>query len=118
MNRIRQERNESGKFAAKSEEFRKVRSIRLTDATWDELGRLSDQRCITRADLIEELAQSGLLAKAVATENDVPLEASRITLTKIQDEILSLLNDPIVTRNGKDRGSVKRALQALLHRLS
>ena len=48
-----QGRNESGRFASKSEEKREVRSIRLTDTTWDGLGKLSDSRGITRADLVE-----------------------------------------------------------------
>jgi len=51
---IKQGRNESGKFTSKSEDIRQVRSIRLTDSTWDTLGKLADQRSITRADLIEE----------------------------------------------------------------
>lgn len=118
MNRIRQGRNETGKFTAKSEGFRKVRSIRLTDATWDELGKLSDQRCITRADLIEELTQSGELAKALSSEIIDSSDILHITTDRVRNEISSLLNDPVVTRNGKDKGSVKRALQALLHRLS
>ena len=48
-----QERNEAGKFAAKSNEMRQVRSIRLTDTTWDKLGGLANHRGITRADLVE-----------------------------------------------------------------
>ena len=49
----RQERNEAGKFAAKSNEMRQVRSIRLTDTTWNKLGGLANHRGITRADLVE-----------------------------------------------------------------
>jgi hypothetical protein len=55
-------RTQSGKFAVKSDEPRHVRSIRLTDSTWEKLGQLADEkstseRCITRADLIEEWMQ-------------------------------------------------------------
>lgn len=53
-------RNGSGKFVQKSEEARKVRSIRLTDGAWDELGRIADEQNITRADLIEQLIEKGL----------------------------------------------------------
>jgi Uncharacterized protein related to arylsulfate sulfotransferase involved in siderophore biosynthesis len=54
-----QKRQESGRFGFKSNTHRLVRSIRLTDATWDALGRIADDRGITRADLIEEIASSG-----------------------------------------------------------
>jgi predicted DNA-binding ribbon-helix-helix protein len=53
-------RNGSGKFVQKSEEARKVRSIRLTDKAWDELGRIAGEQDITRADLIEQLIEKGL----------------------------------------------------------
>lgn len=53
-------RNGSGKFVQKSEEARKVRSIRLTDGAWDELGRIAGEQDITRADLIEQLIGKGL----------------------------------------------------------
>lgn len=49
-----QGRNELGKFSAKSDEHRQVRSIRLTDTAWNALGEIADSRCITRADLIED----------------------------------------------------------------
>jgi hypothetical protein len=54
------QRNQGGKFVQKSDEMRKVRSVRLTDTAWNELGRIADQQDITRADLIEGLIEKGL----------------------------------------------------------
>lgn len=54
---VEQERNSKGRFKQKSDEFRQVRSIRVTDEVWDKLGKLADQRRITRADLLEELVE-------------------------------------------------------------
>ncbi|MEY3067148.1 MAG: hypothetical protein RLZZ532_3940 [Cyanobacteriota bacterium] len=54
-----QKRQESGRFAFKSNTHRLVRSIRLTDATWNTLGEVANSRGITRADLIEEIVSSG-----------------------------------------------------------
>lgn len=48
-----QGRTSDGRFAAKSDEHRQVRSIRLTDTTWEILGDLAGD--LTRADLLEEL---------------------------------------------------------------
>ena len=102
-----QQRSEDGKFAPKSEQFRQVRSIRLTDETWAVLGSLAEQRCITRADLLEEFVERGEFSKQPALNRDV-----------LEGLIVEVLNDLQVTRNGKDKGAVKRALKALLERLS
>lgn len=103
-----QSRSEHGRFASKSDEPREVRSIRLTDSVWQKLGEIADSRCITRADLIEELAQSIVLDQ----------ESTGLSLQQVEDEAAQVLNDSAVTRNGKDRGSVRRALEALINRLS
>jgi hypothetical protein len=43
---VQQGRNEAGKFTSKSDEKRDVKTIRLTATTWNELGRLADERGI------------------------------------------------------------------------
>lgn len=105
-----QGRGERGRFAPKSTEHREVRSFRLTDTTWEKLGAVADSRCITRSDLIEHLVESGAL-------DDQP-STSGSSLQEVEEAVSQILNDPVVTRNGKDRGSVRRALEALLKRLS
>jgi predicted DNA-binding ribbon-helix-helix protein len=52
---MEQGRNQVGQFSAKGEGRREVRSIRLTNSTWEKLGDIADERSITRADLIEEI---------------------------------------------------------------
>lgn len=56
---IKQGRTKQGKFLPKSEEHRQVRSIRLTDNSWEALGKFADYRGITRADLLEEWFKEG-----------------------------------------------------------
>jgi predicted DNA-binding ribbon-helix-helix protein len=48
-------RSDQGKFAIKGDAPRAVRSIRLTDATWNHLGSLADKNTMTRADFLEAL---------------------------------------------------------------
>jgi hypothetical protein len=48
-------RSTDGTFIQKGDEPRAVRSIRLTDSTWQKMGDLADTQGITRADLIEDL---------------------------------------------------------------
>lgn len=105
-----QGRSEHGQFASKSAERREVRSLRFTETTWEKLGAAADSRRITRADLIEQLVESGALEQQPY--------AGGVSLQQVEAAIAQILADPIVTRNGKDRGSIRRALEALLKQLS
>lgn len=52
---VEYDRGDGGKFAFKSGTARAVRSIRLTDATWDKLEDKADEHGITKADYLEAL---------------------------------------------------------------
>ncbi len=54
---MKRKRDIQGKFTRKNRDYRQVRSIRLTDNTWKELGIASECLGITRADLLENLVQ-------------------------------------------------------------
>lgn len=109
-----QDRTEQGKFAPKSETLRHVRSIRLTDETWNNIGKVADQRRITRADLIEQMNEAGIFDDLLMSQAQ---EDSRQFLDQVNAIAQLLINDPALTRNGKDRGVVQRTLKALLKHL-
>ena len=52
------QRNAQGKFALKNDEYRSVRSLRLTDTTWSAMGVKAESHGITRADLLEQIFRS------------------------------------------------------------
>ena len=106
-----QGRTEGGKFAPKSDTPRHVRTIRLTDSTWEKVGYEADKLRITRADLVEQLAEDGFFDGGFASAEHDQL------ITQVEGAIQLVLNDSAVTRGGKDRGAVKRGLNALLKRL-
>lgn len=54
---MQRKRDIQGKFTLKNDDYRRVRSLRLTDSTWKELGIASECLGITRADLLEDLVQ-------------------------------------------------------------
>ena len=58
MVKIMQNRDLQGRFANKSDSYRRVRSIRVTDEIWFKLGKLASQRSITRADSLEEMVKN------------------------------------------------------------
>lgn len=103
-----QSRGERGRFAPKSDENREVHSLRLTDTTWEKLGELAASRSITRSDLLEEWVQTGGVEQSITPHMD----------DQIDEAIAHILEDPTVTRSGKDRGSARRALEALRAYLS
>ncbi len=107
-----QGRTEGGKFAPKSDEPRHVRSIRLTDKTWGALGVSASERGITRADLLEQLVEEGVVA---STHQSVDPQKGT---TEIEPLIEQVLSDSTVTRGGKDKGAVRRGLEALLKLLN
>jgi predicted DNA-binding ribbon-helix-helix protein len=108
-----QDRTENGRFAPKSNEPRRVRTIRLTDATWEKIGFAADKRRVTRADLVEQMTEDG----AFDNEPEDTQALSKTLLIEVETAIEEILNNSSVTRNGRDKGAVNRGLQALLHRL-
>ena len=56
-----------------------------------------------------------LLAIAKKLDNDEPISVARPI--NIESAIEAVLNDSTITRDGRDRGAIKRALNALQNRL-
>ncbi|MCG9892345.1 MAG: hypothetical protein MH252_14895 [Thermosynechococcaceae cyanobacterium MS004] len=50
-------RGAGGKFIQTTDEKRQVRTIRVTDSIWELFGQYSEERGLTRADLLEQLIQ-------------------------------------------------------------
>ncbi len=63
---VERDRFDNGTFAPKSSQIREVRSLRLTNKTWEALGEAAELKGITRADLIEELVASGAIEQWVS----------------------------------------------------
>lgn len=104
------ERRADGTFELKGDVPRMVRSIRLSDETWEKLAEAATARGMSRADLVEQFVSDGLLG---ADEQHPGL----LTHSQLDECLAEVMNDPAVTRNGKDRGAVKRAIAAIIDRL-
>jgi hypothetical protein len=107
---MNQDRTESGQFAPKSQDYRHVRSIRLTDETWEKIGYAAEIQQITKADLIEQMAQNGAFDQEALTTDS-------LNFNQLIAAAESIVNNSEITRKGKDKGAVKRALEALLNYL-
>lgn len=62
-------RDIQGKFALKNEDYRLVRSLRLTDSTWVALGITSECLGLTRADYLEQIIRENALSGTVYPSN-------------------------------------------------
>jgi hypothetical protein len=81
-------RDIQGKFALKNEDYRLVRSLRLTDETWKALGIAAERLGITRADYLEQIVRDNALPGITWKE-----EAAVSTNTRQEGEL-----PPCITR--------------------
>lgn len=65
-------RDIQGKFALKNDDYRLVRSLRLTDETWKTLGIAAECNGLTRADYLEQIVRDNTLPSI--TWRDDPLQ--------------------------------------------
>lgn len=63
-------RDVQGKFALKNDDYRQVRSLRLTDETWKALGVAAECLGMSRADYLEQVIR-GNHSPSITRESDV-----------------------------------------------
>jgi hypothetical protein len=80
-------RDIQGKFTLKNDDYREVRSVRLTDGTWRSLGIAAESLGMTRADWLEQLVRENNLTFPDRATEKPPLSVS---LFKLQEEIEAL----------------------------
>ncbi|BAY95304.1 hypothetical protein FDUTEX481_06410 [Tolypothrix sp. PCC 7601] len=63
-------RDIQGKFALKNDDYREVRSLRLTDNTWKALGIVAECYGLTRADYLEKIVRNNKLPSITQSESE------------------------------------------------
>lgn len=102
-------RDIQGKFTLKNDDYRQVRTLRLTDATWMALGMAAECLGITRADLLEQVVRENNLTFPVVTGQNPSVSSSQSVeqLTVLAEQVLGEL------KRGKQAPSYKSAQKAL-----
>lgn len=96
-------RDIQGKFALKNEDYRLVRSLRLTDTTWQALGITSECLGLTRADYLEQIIRDNILPSITReVENNLPC------ITRLNEE-----NPPCNARNEEEIEILKAEIRNL-----
>lgn len=114
---MKRKRDIEGKFTIKNQDYRQVRSIRLTDSTWKELGIVSEGLDITRADLLENLVQQNKEIFFDSRETEPPNSEksdSKAKKSLNKDELSSLANKVLKElRLGKQASNYKLVQKSL-----
>ena len=124
-------RDSEGKFALKDEEHRLVRSLRLTDSTWEKLGVAAQSSGMTRADWLEELLRRNNqpsprntrveesialpdVAKKGFPEKAEPSEQVTLSLEDLEVLCKQVLKDLRLGKQASGYKSAQKVLQKLL----
>lgn len=111
-------RDIQGKFALKDDDYRQVRSVRLTDESWKALGIAAECLGMSRADYLEKVIRGNVnpsitrnkepIVKAKTTVVELATTPRRVaTLETLRDQVLLQL------KLGKQAPGYKAALKAL-----
>lgn len=100
-------RDVQGKFALKNEDYRLVRSLRLTDETWKALGIAAECLGVTRADYLEQIVRVQTLPSITRQEEDLHPSITR------QEEEIERLKAEIQGLSQENVQRVERATIAL-----
>lgn len=104
---MEQDRGDRGKFAAKGDSIRVVRSIRLTDQAWEVLGDKADEQDMSRADYLEALVSGDVKWDGEDFEPELDFDLKEVT--EILMDALPLKSNA----GGKIKIAIKEALRLM-----
>ncbi|RCJ15480.1 hypothetical protein A6S26_34515 [Nostoc sp. ATCC 43529] len=113
-------RDIQGKFALKDDDYRQVRSLRLTDETWKALGIAAECLGMTRADYVEQVirenAHPGITRKKELV-HEAKTSVVEVATTPYSVATLESLRNQVIVelKLGKQSPGYKAALKALNH---
>lgn len=113
-------RDIQGKFALIDDDYRQVRSLRVTDETWKALGIAAECFGMSRADYLEQVIRGN--ASPSNTWEKEPVNQAKTTVVELATmpllvATLETLRDQVLLqlKLGKQAPSYKAALKALNH---
>ena len=113
-------RDIQGKFALKDDDYRQVRSLRLTDDTWKALGIAAECFGMTRSDYLEQVLRDNA-SPSITWEkeriNQAKTTVVELATTPLLVATLETLRDQVLLqlKLGKQAPGYKAALKALNH---
>ena len=111
MVKLMLKRDIQGKFALKNDDYREVRSLRLTDDTWKSLGIASECLGKTRADYLEHIVRHNALPSI--TREDSEFLAPHQEGNELQPSITWQREFPLTSDTESQKQSVELAIEEL-----
>lgn len=107
-----------GKFALKNDDYRQVRSVRLTDETWKALGIAAECLGMSRADYLEKVIKenaSPSITRQKELIDQAKTTAVELATTPLRVATLEILRDQVLLqlKLGRQAPGYKAALKAL-----
>lgn len=113
-------RDIQGKFALKDDDYRQVRSLRLTDETWKALGIAAECLGMTRADYVEQVIRGNAhpgITRGKELVHEAKTSVVEVATTPYSVATLESLRNQVIVelKLGKQSPGYKAALKALNH---
>jgi hypothetical protein len=113
-------RDIQGKFALKDDDYRQVRSLRVTDETWKALGIAAECFGMTRADYLEQVIRDNASPSITWTRDTIDqaqTTVAELATTPLSVATLETLRDQVLLqlKLGKQAPGYKAALKVLNH---
>jgi hypothetical protein len=113
-------RDIQGKFALKDDDYRQVRSLRVTDETWKALGIAAECFGMTRADYLEQVIRDNASPSITWTRDTIDqaqTTVAELATTPLSVATLETLRDQVLIqlKLGKQAPGYKAALKVLNH---
>jgi hypothetical protein len=122
---MKRKRDIQGKFTRKNQDYRQVRSLRLTDRTWKAWGERADRFDLSRADLVENLVRQNrgtfpypLVSEQYDQKKSPISDSIPFNQEKLQNLAQEVLQDLKFKPNSANYKTAQKALKRLIDTLS
>lgn len=116
---MKRKRDIQGKFTLKDDDYRRVRSLRLTDATWKAWGIAAECLGLSRADLLENLVKQNQ-GTFPSVYPEKPRLKTNITLNKdeLNQKVAQILAELRLGKQASSYKLVEKSLNRLIELIS
>jgi hypothetical protein len=117
--KVKRQRDLQGKFTLKEDDYRQVRSLRITDATWKSWGIAAECLGLSRADLLENLVkQNQGFFPSVYSEK--PVLKTKMTSNKdeLNQKVAQVLAELRLGKQASSYKLVQKSLNKLIELIS
>ena len=116
---MKRKRDLQGKFTLKEDDYRQVRSLRLTDATWKAWGIAAECLGLSRADLLENLVKQNQ-GTFPSVYFEKPVLKTKITLNQdeLNQKVAQVLAELRLGKQASNYKLVEKSLNRLIELIS